>query len=123
MHLDSQPDTMDFISCIAKTMFKDGSTNWGRITSLVAFGAVVCSQLKEAQRERCIETVAEQISSYLISEQHDWLLRNNGWVSRAAGLKGKSLNGNGLCFLPCIIQRGTRDVLSSFSRSETELSL
>ncbi|RAM39437.1 hypothetical protein DOZ52_29265 [Enterobacter hormaechei] len=45
----------------------------------MAFGAVVCSQLKEAQRERCIETVAEQISSYLISEQHNWLLRNNGW--------------------------------------------
>ncbi|XP_048059345.1 induced myeloid leukemia cell differentiation protein Mcl-1a [Megalobrama amblycephala] len=79
LHLDSQPDTMEFISSIAKTMFKDGSTNWGRITSLVAFGAVVCSRLKEVQREQCIETVAEQISSYLISEQHDWLLHNNGW--------------------------------------------
>uniref|UniRef100_A0A8C1X8V5 MCL1 apoptosis regulator, BCL2 family member a n=1 Tax=Cyprinus carpio TaxID=7962 RepID=A0A8C1X8V5_CYPCA len=79
LQLDSQPDDMSFISCIAKTMFKDHTTNWGRIVSLVAFGAVVCTQLKELQRERCVEAVAEQISSYLISEQHDWLLNNKSW--------------------------------------------
>uniref|UniRef100_A0A8C1YDY0 Induced myeloid leukemia cell differentiation protein Mcl-1 homolog n=1 Tax=Cyprinus carpio TaxID=7962 RepID=A0A8C1YDY0_CYPCA len=79
LQLDSQPDDMSFISCIAKTMFKDHTTNWGRIVSLVAFGAVVCTQLKELQREQCVEAVAEQISSYLISEQHDWLLNNKSW--------------------------------------------
>lgn len=81
LQLDSEPDDMSFISCIAKTMFKDHTTNWGRIVSLVAFGAVVCTHLKELQRERCVEMVAEQISSYLISEQHDWLLNNKSWVS------------------------------------------
>ncbi|XP_016359516.1 induced myeloid leukemia cell differentiation protein Mcl-1 homolog isoform X1 [Sinocyclocheilus anshuiensis] len=79
LQLDSQPDDLSFIGCIAKTMFRDDTTNWGRIVSLVAFGAVVCSRLKELQRERCVETVAQQISSYLISEQHDWLLNNKGW--------------------------------------------
>ncbi|XP_016345360.1 induced myeloid leukemia cell differentiation protein Mcl-1 homolog isoform X2 [Sinocyclocheilus anshuiensis] len=79
LQLESQADDMSFISCIAETMFNDNTTNWGRIVSLVAFGAVVCSRLKELQRERCVETVAQQISSYLISEQHDWLLNNKGW--------------------------------------------
>ncbi|XP_077101793.1 induced myeloid leukemia cell differentiation protein Mcl-1a [Siphateles boraxobius] len=79
LHMDSQPDSMDFIGSIAKNMFSDGGTNWGRITSLVAFGAVVCSRLKECQREECVEAVAQQISSYLISEQHHWLQKNNGW--------------------------------------------
>ncbi|XP_067280960.1 induced myeloid leukemia cell differentiation protein Mcl-1a [Pseudorasbora parva] len=79
LQLDSEPKSMDFISQIAKTMFKDGKTNWGRITSLVAFGAVVCTRLVEARREECVEAVANQISNYLISEQHHWLLCNNGW--------------------------------------------
>lgn len=83
LELESQADDMSFISCIANTMFKDHTTNWGRIVSLVAFGAEVCSRLKELERERCIETVAEQISSYLISEQLHWLLNNQGWVSDA----------------------------------------
>ncbi|XP_051526733.1 induced myeloid leukemia cell differentiation protein Mcl-1-like [Myxocyprinus asiaticus] len=77
--VDSQPDDMDFISSIAQKMFSDGSTNWGRISSLVAFGAEVCTRLKAAKREHCIDRVAEQISSYLMSEQHDWLLKNKGW--------------------------------------------
>ncbi|XP_016121174.1 induced myeloid leukemia cell differentiation protein Mcl-1 homolog [Sinocyclocheilus grahami] len=79
LQLESQADDMSFIGCIAETMFNDNTTNWGRIVSLVAFGAVVCSRLKELQRERCVETVAQQISSYLISDQHDWLLNNKGW--------------------------------------------
>ncbi|XP_073678623.1 induced myeloid leukemia cell differentiation protein Mcl-1a [Garra rufa] len=79
LQLESQPEDMSVIGSIAKTMFKDDTTNWGRIVSLVAFGAVACSRLMELQRERCVEMVAEQISSYLISEQHDWFLNNKGW--------------------------------------------
>ncbi|KAI7798672.1 induced myeloid leukemia cell differentiation protein Mcl-1a [Triplophysa rosa] len=79
LQLDSQSDDMDFISSIAHKMFSDGSTNWGRITSLVAFGAVVCVRLKELQKEICVDRVAEHISSFLISEQRDWLLSNKGW--------------------------------------------
>ncbi|KAK2887784.1 hypothetical protein QQF64_012890 [Cirrhinus molitorella] len=79
LQLGSQPDDMSFIGSIAKTMFKDDTTNWGRIVSLVAFGAAACSHLRDLKRERCVEMVAEQISSYLISEQHDWLLNNKSW--------------------------------------------
>lgn len=79
LQLDSQPASLDFIRCIASTMFKDGVTNWGRIASLVAFGAVVCSRLKELQQDQCVERVAEQISSYLTSEQQDWILKNKSW--------------------------------------------
>lgn len=94
LELDSQPDDMSIVGSIAKTMFKDDTTNWGRIVSLVAFGAAACSQLRELKRDRCVEMVAEQISSYLISEQHNWLLNNKGWVSDTgvSVLKGKSLS-------------------------------
>ncbi|XP_043088933.1 induced myeloid leukemia cell differentiation protein Mcl-1a [Puntigrus tetrazona] len=79
LDLDAQADDMSFVGHIATTMFKDHTTNWGRIVSLVAFGAVVCSRLKELQRERCVEAVTLQISSYLTSQQLHWILSNKGW--------------------------------------------
>ncbi|KAF3839189.1 hypothetical protein F7725_017906 [Dissostichus mawsoni] len=64
---------------VATSLFADGTTNWGRIASLVAFGAVVCQYLKEKNREKCVELVAQEISTYLLSDQRDWLVKNNGW--------------------------------------------
>nr|ACC61296.1 myeloid cell leukemia protein [Cyprinus carpio] len=86
LQLDSQPASLDFIRCIASTMFKDGVTNWGRIASLVAFGAVVCSRLKELQQDQCVERVAEQISSYLTSVVRHGLLALVGCAGIGAGL-------------------------------------
>lgn len=79
LRLDEQADDMGFVALVAENMFSDGTTNWGRVVSLVAFGAVVCLRLKETHRERCVEAVANQISSYLLHHQKDWLLSNKGW--------------------------------------------
>ncbi|KAK5609849.1 hypothetical protein CRENBAI_016580 [Crenichthys baileyi] len=79
LDLDNKSDDMGFVSTVAKSLFSDGTTNWGRIVSLVAFGAVVCQDLKERNREHCVELVSQEISSYLLTYQRDWLAKNNSW--------------------------------------------
>ncbi|XP_022542498.2 induced myeloid leukemia cell differentiation protein Mcl-1a [Astyanax mexicanus] len=79
LNLEEQDDSMDIISSVAKALFSDGTTNWGRIVSLVAFGAVVCDQLKKKSRDHCVENVAQHISTYLNTHQHQWLINNNAW--------------------------------------------
>lgn len=69
------------ISAVAKNLFEDGTTNWGRIVSLVAFGVVVSRYLKEKSRENCVELVAEEIATYLLTDQKEWLVENACWVS------------------------------------------
>lgn len=81
LSLDDKGDDVSFVSTVAKSLFSDGTTNWGRIASLVAFGAAVCQHLKEKHRETCVELVGQEISSYLLSDQRDWLVKNNSWVS------------------------------------------
>ncbi|KAL6473342.1 hypothetical protein MHYP_G00169030 [Metynnis hypsauchen] len=77
--LEQQDDSMEFISSVAKSVFDDGITNWGRIASLVAFGAVVCERLKEAGRHQCVRNVIQHISTYLSTDQRQWLLNNKAW--------------------------------------------
>ncbi|XP_020783235.1 induced myeloid leukemia cell differentiation protein Mcl-1b [Boleophthalmus pectinirostris] len=79
LSLDDRGDDVSFISTVAKSIFEDGTTNWGRIASLIAFGAVVCQYLKTKGRESCVEQVGQEISSYLLMDQRDWLIRNNSW--------------------------------------------
>uniref|UniRef100_A0A8C7PM75 MCL1 apoptosis regulator, BCL2 family member b n=2 Tax=Oncorhynchus mykiss TaxID=8022 RepID=A0A8C7PM75_ONCMY len=79
LDLDDRCDDMSFINSVATTMFSDGTTNWGRIASLVAFGAVVSQHLKEMGRGHCIESVGQKIATYLLSDQRDWLVKNNAW--------------------------------------------
>jgi len=79
LSLDDRGDDMRFLGAVAKSLFADGTTNWGRIASLVAFGAVVCQYMKEKGRGSCVELVGQEISSYLLSEQREWLVKNNAW--------------------------------------------
>nr|XP_020471224.1 induced myeloid leukemia cell differentiation protein Mcl-1-like [Monopterus albus] len=79
LSLDERGDDMSFVGSVAQSIFADGTTNWGRITSLLAFGAVVCQYLKEKGRENCVELVGQEISTYLLSHQRDWLVKNNAW--------------------------------------------
>ncbi|TNN41452.1 Induced myeloid leukemia cell differentiation protein Mcl-1 [Liparis tanakae] len=79
LSLDDRNDDTSFVREVAKSLFADGTTNWGRIASLVAFGAVVCQHLKEKNRGNCVELVGQEISTYLLSDQRDWLVKNNAW--------------------------------------------
>ncbi|XP_039973889.1 induced myeloid leukemia cell differentiation protein Mcl-1b isoform X3 [Xiphias gladius] len=79
LSLDKREDDVRFIGAVARSLFADGTANWGRIVSLVAFGGVVCQYLREKKRENCVEQVGQEISSYLLSDQRDWLVKNNSW--------------------------------------------
>ncbi|XP_078477684.1 induced myeloid leukemia cell differentiation protein Mcl-1 homolog [Lampetra planeri] len=79
LSLDDRGNDVTFVSAVAKSLFADGTTNWGRIASLVAFGAAVCQSLKEKGRENCVELVGQKISDYLLSEQREWMVKNNSW--------------------------------------------
>ncbi|XP_046893666.1 induced myeloid leukemia cell differentiation protein Mcl-1b [Hypomesus transpacificus] len=79
LSLDDRGDDMSVITSVAKNIFSDGTTNWGRIVSLVAFGSVVCQYQKKNGRENCVELVGQEISNYLLGDQRDWLISNNSW--------------------------------------------
>ncbi|XP_077431908.1 induced myeloid leukemia cell differentiation protein Mcl-1b [Vanacampus margaritifer] len=79
LSLDDRGDNVGFVTEVATSLFSDGTTNWGRVASLVAFGAVVSQYLKEKGRGNCVEPVAEEIASYLLSHQRKWLVKNNSW--------------------------------------------
>ncbi|KAI3360732.1 hypothetical protein L3Q82_012973 [Scortum barcoo] len=79
LSLDDTGDDVTFVSSVAKNLFADGMTNWGRVVSLLAFGAVVSQHLKEKGRENCVELVGQEIATYLLSDQRDWLVKNNAW--------------------------------------------
>ncbi|KAJ7985543.1 hypothetical protein DPEC_G00353170 [Dallia pectoralis] len=79
LDLDGKGDDLSVITSVAKSLFSDGITNWGRIVSLVAFGAVVSQQLKERGKGNCIELVGQEISAYLLTAQRDWLVKNKSW--------------------------------------------
>ncbi|KAM6995264.1 induced myeloid leukemia cell differentiation protein Mcl-1b [Tautogolabrus adspersus] len=79
LSLEDRGADASFVSAVAKSLFSDGTTNWGRIASLVAFGAAVSQYLKEKGRGDCVELVGQEISTYLLSDQRDWLVKNNSW--------------------------------------------
>ncbi|XP_073341411.1 induced myeloid leukemia cell differentiation protein Mcl-1b [Pagrus major] len=78
LSLDDRGDA-SFVSSVARSLFADGTTNWGRVASLLAFGAVVSQTLKEKGRVDCVEQVGQEISTYLLTNQRDWLVKNNSW--------------------------------------------
>ncbi|XP_055487696.1 induced myeloid leukemia cell differentiation protein Mcl-1 homolog [Leucoraja erinacea] len=67
------------ISGVAAEVFSDGEVNWGRVVSLVAFGAVLAAHLKKQRSEDCVEEVATQITQYLTKETREWLETHGGW--------------------------------------------
>uniref|UniRef100_A0A8C5GAN3 Bcl-2 Bcl-2 homology region 1-3 domain-containing protein n=1 Tax=Gouania willdenowi TaxID=441366 RepID=A0A8C5GAN3_GOUWI len=71
-------ENMTFVSIVGRDVFAD-RTNWGRIASLVAFGAVLCQHMKERGRTNCVELACQTISTYLLTEQREWLMNNNSW--------------------------------------------
>ncbi|KAI5106208.1 MCL1, BCL2 family apoptosis regulator b [Silurus meridionalis] len=79
LNLEEKGEDVSVICTVATEMFKDGITNWGRIASLLAFGAVVARFQKDSGRGHCVSQVAQQISSYLMGHQKEWLLKNNSW--------------------------------------------
>ncbi|XP_058860516.1 induced myeloid leukemia cell differentiation protein Mcl-1-like [Acipenser ruthenus] len=68
-----------FVTDVAESLFSDGTTNWGRVVSLVTFGAVVARHLKQSGLEHCIEPLGERISSFLLRDERAWMIENGAW--------------------------------------------
>lgn len=66
---------------VAAHMFSDGVTNWGRVVTLISFGAFVAKHLKIVNQEKCISLLAGIITDALVSSKHEWLMSQGGWVS------------------------------------------
>lgn len=94
LDIKNEDDVKSF-SRVMVHVFKDGVTNWGRIVTLISFGAYVAKHLKSINQENCIEPLAESITDVLVRSKRDWLVKQRGWVSLPYGLKGP-WSGNGV---------------------------
>uniref|UniRef100_A0A8C6VLE3 MCL1 apoptosis regulator, BCL2 family member n=1 Tax=Naja naja TaxID=35670 RepID=A0A8C6VLE3_NAJNA len=73
-------DDLKLMSEVATQVFNDGITNWGRIVTLISFGAFVAKHLKSINQESGISTLAEIITEVLVTEKREWLLHHNAWT-------------------------------------------
>lgn len=105
LSLEDRGDDVSFVSSVAKSMFEDGANNWGRVASLVTFGAVVAQFMKDNGRRDCVEQVAQEISTYLLTDQRDWLVKNNAWVSELPQT-GSGREKCGGCITAAVVQAG-----------------
>ncbi|XP_028910975.1 induced myeloid leukemia cell differentiation protein Mcl-1 [Ornithorhynchus anatinus] len=67
------------VSRVGTHVFNDGTTNWGRIVTLISFGAFVAKHLKSINQEGCIDPLAESITEVLVTTKRDWLVKQKGW--------------------------------------------
>uniref|UniRef100_A0A8D0E855 MCL1 apoptosis regulator, BCL2 family member n=2 Tax=Salvator merianae TaxID=96440 RepID=A0A8D0E855_SALMN len=67
------------VSEVATHVFSDGVTNWGRIVTLISFGAFVAKHLKTINKENGISTLADIITDVLVTDKREWLLNHNAW--------------------------------------------
>uniref|UniRef100_A0A2K5CFB8 MCL1 apoptosis regulator, BCL2 family member n=1 Tax=Aotus nancymaae TaxID=37293 RepID=A0A2K5CFB8_AOTNA len=72
-------DDVKSLSRVMVHVFSDGVTNWGRIVTLISFGAFVAKHLKTINQESCIEPLAESITDVLVRTKRDWLVKQRGW--------------------------------------------
>ncbi|XP_017652084.1 induced myeloid leukemia cell differentiation protein Mcl-1 isoform X2 [Nannospalax galili] len=72
-------DDVKSLSRVMVHVFSDGVTNWGRIVTLISFGAFVAKHLKSINQESCIDPLAESITDVLVRTKRDWLVKQKGW--------------------------------------------
>ncbi|XP_045548674.1 induced myeloid leukemia cell differentiation protein Mcl-1 homolog [Salmo salar] len=79
LYVDDRGDDVKFLSSVAHIIFEDGTVNWGRVASLMSFGAAVCQYLRGKGRDDCVDVVGEEIAEYLATHHTDWLVKHNSW--------------------------------------------
>lgn len=88
-------DDVKSLSRVMAHVFSDGVTNWGRIVTLISFGAFVAKHLKSINQESCIEPLAESITDVLVRTKREWLVKQRGWVSSLGGRRDPLRSGPG----------------------------
>ncbi|NXS53740.1 MCL1 protein, partial [Brachypteracias leptosomus] len=79
---------------VAAHMFSDGVTNWGRVVTLISFGAFVAKHLKSINQEKCISSLAGIITDALVSSKHEWLMSQGGWEGFVDFFRVEDLEGS-----------------------------
>ncbi|XP_072283932.1 induced myeloid leukemia cell differentiation protein Mcl-1 [Pyxicephalus adspersus] len=72
-------DDIQKLSEVPSMVFSDGITNWGRIVTLISFGAFVAKHLKSIKLESCIRHLADNFTDYLMTERREWIVQHHGW--------------------------------------------
>ncbi|XP_068946184.1 induced myeloid leukemia cell differentiation protein Mcl-1 [Petaurus breviceps papuanus] len=91
------------VSRVVTCVFSDGVTNWGRIVTLISFGAFVAKHLKSINQESCIDPLAENLTDVLVKTKRDWLMKQKGWEGFVEFFHVEDLEG------------GIRNVLLAFA--------
>ncbi|XP_068109355.1 induced myeloid leukemia cell differentiation protein Mcl-1 [Hyperolius riggenbachi] len=73
------PDDIQKLSEVPHMVFNDGITNWGRIVTLISFGAFVAKHMKSIKLESGIRTLTDNFTGYLMQHKRDWIVEHNGW--------------------------------------------
>nr|XP_009943942.1 PREDICTED: induced myeloid leukemia cell differentiation protein Mcl-1 [Opisthocomus hoazin] len=79
---------------VAAHMFSDGVTNWGRVVTLISFGAFVAKHLKSIKQEKCISSLAGIITDALVSSKREWLMSQGGWEGFVNFFRVEDLEGS-----------------------------
>lgn len=67
------------LSEVPSLVFSDGITNWGRIVTLISFGAFLAKYLKSIKLEDCIIPLADNFTNYLMTSKRDWIAQQKSW--------------------------------------------
>ncbi|XP_037226895.1 induced myeloid leukemia cell differentiation protein Mcl-1 [Falco biarmicus] len=79
---------------VAAHVFSDGVTNWGRVVTLISFGAFVAKHLKSINQEKCISSLARIITDALVSSKREWLMSQGGWDGFVDFFRVEDLEGS-----------------------------
>lgn len=77
LDIKNEDDVKSF-SRVMVHVFKDGVTNWGRIVTLISFGAFVAKHLKSINQESYMEPLAENITDVHVRTKRGWLVKHRG---------------------------------------------
>ncbi|XP_036254011.1 induced myeloid leukemia cell differentiation protein Mcl-1 [Molothrus ater] len=88
-----QEEDLQCVVEVAAQMFSDGVTNWGRVVTLIAFGAFVAKHLKSIQQEQSISSLAGIITDALVSSKREWLESQRGWEGFVDFFRVEDLEG------------------------------
>ncbi|XP_044127548.1 induced myeloid leukemia cell differentiation protein Mcl-1 [Bufo gargarizans] len=74
-----RPEDIQKLSEVPSMVFSDGVTNWGRIVTVISFGAFVAKHLKSIHMENCVGILADSFTDYLMTQKKEWIVEHNGW--------------------------------------------
>uniref|UniRef100_A0A8C5QRL7 Bcl-2 Bcl-2 homology region 1-3 domain-containing protein n=1 Tax=Leptobrachium leishanense TaxID=445787 RepID=A0A8C5QRL7_9ANUR len=74
-----QAEDLQKLSEVPSLVFNDGITNWGRIVTLISFGAFLAKHLQSIKLEDCIVPLADNFTDYLMTSKREWIMQQKSW--------------------------------------------